>query len=403
MQSSAQALGNIAKSADKLFDFFDDSICSKTVEKSLADSEAERQRDLSREYRWDLKRAVERLMPGSRFAACHRAILPISRDEFGEINKSVSEVKILRSKENDSVFYGGLESCGSVWGCPICAAKVSERRKKELITLSEYCENNKKAVSMMTLTFPHSMHNSLADLMKRFSAARRHFFSSRSWRDFKIENQISNWAYCLETTFGENGWHVHVHFILIGDSIALEIKRTPKDLLSAWKYACVTSGLPEPNKHGLDIRPKNEAFSYINKWGLELEFTKQHIKHGKNGNRTPFDLLRDYDQGDEMAGFLYREFCSVFKGKRQIVWSRGLKDLVGLKDKTDEELIAEENDNSEIVATITKQEWRIVLKYDFRFILISEASKNGERGVRELIRYLIASKVCDISEKNSLH
>jgi hypothetical protein len=34
--------------------------------------------------------------------------------------------------------------------------------------------------------------------------------------------------------------------------------------------------------------------------------TKGHIKKGKTDSKTPFDLLRDYAEGDENAGKLFR-------------------------------------------------------------------------------------------------
>ena len=53
--------------------------------------------------------------------------------------------------------------------------------------------------------------------------------------------------------------------------------------------------------------------------------TKGHIKKGKTDSKTPFDLLRDYAEGDENAGKLFRIYFEAFKGTRQLNWSKGLK------------------------------------------------------------------------------
>ena len=37
----------------------------------------------------------------------------------------------------------------------------------------------------------------------------------------------------------------------------------------------------------------------------------------------------------------FREFATAFKGARQLFWSSGLKDLFGLRDKSDEEILEE--------------------------------------------------------------
>ncbi len=34
------------------------------------------------------------------------------------------------------------------------------------------------------------------------------------------------------------------------------------------------------------------ADKYVSKWGLEQEMTKGHIKKGREGGLTPFDLLK---------------------------------------------------------------------------------------------------------------
>ncbi|RIW97499.1 replication protein, partial [Acinetobacter baumannii] len=66
--------------------------------------------------------------------------------------------------------------------------------------------------------------------------------------------------------------------------------------------ACEKAGLDQPSyEHGLDLRNGQKAASYVSKWGVEHEMTKGHIKKGKTDSKTPFDLLRDYAEGDENA------------------------------------------------------------------------------------------------------
>ena len=103
-------------------------------------------------------------------------------------------------------------------------------------------------------------------------------------------------------------------------------------------------------KHGLDLRDGKYASQYVSKWGLEHELTKGHIKKGKENSLTPFDLLQ-LSIEDEEVFFknpkLFQEFAISVKGSRQLVWSRGLKQLLKIEDKTDEEL-AEETENEAI-------------------------------------------------------
>ena len=68
--------------------------------------------------------------------------------------------------------------------------------------------------------------------------------------------------------------------------------------------------------------------------------TKGHSKKGREGGLTPFDLLRQSVEMPEY-GRLFQIYASAFKGKQQLHWSRGLKDLLGIIEQSDEELAQE--------------------------------------------------------------
>ncbi|MFY0026513.1 rolling circle replication protein, Rep63 protein, partial [Acinetobacter baumannii] len=83
---------------------------------------------------------------------------------------------------------------------------------------------------------------------------------------------------------------------------------------------------------GLDLRDGTYADQYVSKWGIESELTKGHVKKGRNGGFTPFDLLQlsMYSETvfEKYCGKLFQEFAIAMKGARQLVWSRGLKALL---------------------------------------------------------------------------
>ena len=123
-------------------------------------------------------------------------------------------------------------------------------------------------------------------------------------------------------------------------------------------------------KHGLDLRDGKYASQYVSKWGLEHELTKGHIKKGKENSLTPFDLLQ-LSIDDEEVFFkkpskLFQEFAISVKGSRQLVWSRGLKKLLEIEDKTDEEL-AEETENEAIsLRTVDEYIFSLLCHYQKR-------------------------------------
>ena len=76
------------------------------------------------------------------------------------------------------------------------------------------------------------------------------------------------------------------------------------------------------------------------------------------------------------------------KGQRQLVWSRGLKAEVGIVEKTDVELAAEEVAKVEDSIDITPAAWRFVIGNDARWELVHAAESTGRKGVRELLNLL---------------
>ena len=107
-------------------------------------------------------------------------------------------------------------------------------------------------------------------------------------------------------------------------------------------------------------------------------------REGKNGKgRSPRELVRLAGEGDRQARELWLEFFSATSGKRrrQLVWSRGLKALVGIDEVTDEELAegAEERQEQEL-AEYNNEAWRRVRTKRVRLM------EAGERGGRDAVR-----------------
>jgi hypothetical protein len=107
---------------------------------------------------------------------------------------------------------------------------------------------------------------------------------------------------------------------------------------------------------------------------------KAHSKRGRGERYTPFDLLRWVtDTGESRPVALFREFAGVFKGRRQLIWSPGLKALVGLVDKSDEELAEEVKEDAVVLALLTPAQWFAVRFYEQRGELL-EVARAGNAG-----------------------
>jgi hypothetical protein len=328
--------------------------------------------------------------------AVARSFFPDSRlDKCLRLRASSADIQVWKSKEHQTTHYKGLQTCGSVWRCPVCAAKVVERRRPEI---GQAMDGHKAAggcVNLLTLTCPHQSKDNLAQLLANQAKAINHFFNDRHTKAILADMGTIGKIKALEVTHGRlspqnNGWHPHYH-ILLFSGLNVDLSRFNKaqmldwqvKLYLRWANACKGAGLGEPSfAHGLKLDDGSKAAKYVSKWGLEDEMTKGHIKKALHGE-TPFDFLRAYqnDPNDKQAAALFIEFAKTFEGKKQLTWSKGLKKLYQVAEKTDEALAAETEDSAWFLGMITLPQWRDVLAVEGRHVVLSIASSQGWDGV----------------------
>jgi hypothetical protein len=328
--------------------------------------------------RFTLQRAAQSLLYDPAKAAadqarvcwCHRSIR----------NKGET-VWVYRSEAGQGARYSGVATCGSVWHCPICAAKVTEARRRELDLAVTAWVKHGGLVNLLTLTFPHEWDMTLPDLLARFGKAMQSFKNCKKYKRIMADAGRAGSIRSLETTWGENGWHPHTHDLVF---LTRELTTEETDTLkSEWARICIKNGLGDRSKlsdmlaHGLDIQDGRYAAEYIAKFGHDSAFgvsgemTKPHSKLGKVGefggadHYTPFQLLAWAEQGDQRAAALFREFAAAFEGKRMLSWSPKLRLLLnGCENElSDAELAAHDEpapDESK-VGELTQEQFSILL------------------------------------------
>jgi hypothetical protein len=164
------------------------------------------------------------------------------------------------------------------------------------------------------------------------------------------------------------------------------------EIYQMWRDACTSVGFDPPSfKHGVNVQDGQAAGKYASKWGMECEVTKGHIKHAQGeGNYSPFDMLKEYGEGREEFVDLFREYARAFQGKRQLVWSDGMRALVGLGlEASDEELAAKIEADAVFLASLDRDHWRLVVQADQRGELLEIAAMEGSGGVSRFIRELV--------------
>lgn len=356
------------------------------VTKTSSTEESQASQRLSRASRWALKSVASRLLPDSRTSKCMVYRAP----SMG----GLSDVTIHKGKTTGKAFYHGLMTCGSVWTCPLCAAKISEQRRKELRTAIDTATEQGMFVYFVTLTVPHGVGDDLKELVDKQASALKRMSSGmysvkNLLRKLYPDVDVHGYVRAFEVTHGLNGWHPHFHILVFTNSKArqrfiLDAYRT------AWARACRLAGLPEPSyEHGCTVQNGAEAAKYASKWGLEDEMTKSHTKKTKRKGATPWGLLRAVLDGDDVdyeprkATALFKSYAEIFKGRRQLYWSNGLRAKLELsKELTDEQLAEKQDDeNAMLLAIITPEQWKIIRRLKVQSLLLDIGELAGLQGV----------------------
>ena len=338
--------------------------------------------------RFKLLDSARKILDGERTQHCF----------YNRVDKN-DGVGVTFNKFRNKANYTNVMRCANAWGCPVCAAIISEHRKCEVKEAMDWWKKQGGSVLLLTLTVPHYSNTDIKQLKKDLKKAYSKFFKGvRASKDMFERWQIKHYISCFEITHGTNGFHPHYHVLLfvpysLGKQSLPGIKQ---DMYKVWKDCCLKAGLDEPSeKHGLDLQAGNEAGAYVAKWGLEHEMTKGHIKKGKENNRTPFDILRSYTDSENQADSnLFKLYYFAFKGTRQLNWSKGLKKLVSkAEEKTDQEIVDDTDNVAEMLFKLDIEIWHAVRKQKKQGeLLVAVAEDRTLKKPMELIRQCLADQ-----------
>jgi len=340
----------------------------------------------NRLIRWQRQSMAARIMYDQRVAKCYRVrVKPF--------------VEVLHSQKIHKAHFGGLVTCGSVWMCPICAAKITERRRQEL----ESVNAAELSCFMVTLTLQHTRDDGLKTVQSHLAEAWRKMKSGRWYPKFQGEFLIVGSVAGTEVTYGlEAGWHPHKHVLVWSRLPHNEIKPDViREKISArFEYILVKMGRYASPIHGVDVRKGDNLIAdYVAKfgrepkesgWSLAAEITKAPVKIGLQfgDHYTPFQLLDLYLSGDWQAGKLFREYAITMKGTKQLVWSRYTREMLGLdQELSDEEIAAKQEQDAVILALLKPEHWRVILQKGKRSVLLEVA----DTGNVEYLRVFLAS------------
>jgi hypothetical protein len=318
---------------------------------------------------------------------------------------------VYRARDGSDASVHGLLTCGSVWTCPVCAAKLSEARRLELqLGMVRWLEQGRAddgrqahGAYLVTLTFHHQADDPLEGLLAGQAKALEVFKASRAYRDTWERYGRAGSIRGLEVTHGRNGWHPHTHDLVLARAGLVDDKAAVRSLKRAWLWACIRAGLVPGVlatgrrrsksfrlvlgaqgaaairnhwRHGLDLRGGDRAAEYVAKfgrdeaWGITAELARSYAKVGVKRSHwtedlhvTPFQLLLFAQEGDDQAGALFRHYAAALEGRRALSWSPGLKTALGMRDASDEELLgkADPMPDRYHAANLLPAEWALIL------------------------------------------
>lgn len=316
-------------------------------------------------------------------------------------------VGIHRARDSGGAFYSGLMLCGSVWTCPVCAAKVQERRREEIAQAIDWAYVQGFQPVMVTLTFPHRSWHSLSDLLGRQADAFKRLRAGSPWSRFKESVGFEGLIRSLELTYGKHGWHPHTHemWFVRADVEAADLQ---KRVLERWRAACSAAGLLDMSddkqvrafdERAVDVKGWCTASDYLAKqdesrhWGADREMAKASSKGGRAKGLHPFALLAEYAEKDLQSGRVFLEYAAAIHGKAQIFWSPGLKARVGVEQKSDEQLAEESRSSADELGALTREDWRTVREARQQAQVLDAAEVGGMAAVEALLQKLTTQAI----------
>lgn len=340
--------------------------------------------------KWEMQARARALLPSQkRLGKCHRVRYST---EVG--------VEVRRAKESGKAFYGGLIACGLVWLCPVCAPKVQSVRAAEVAEAIEYWEKCGGIVELVTYTVPHHRSQRLEELDTAVRNAYRSMTGSRAYRELAQDLEVIGTIVAPEVTWGaETGWHPHLHVLRFrrsdragGRQDARTDAAPDSALFELWRAAVVRAGLEAPSIRAFKVQNGTRAAEYVAKmgtdtytWGTHDELVRSHTKKGREGRFTPFDFIRNSLADLEGPwGSLWRDYAAVYRGRRQLRWSPGLKDFLGATEsRQDEEIAASLGEAYWLLAELSDDDWKLVRGSGprARGELLEVAELHGQEGI----------------------
>lgn len=260
--------------------------------------------------------------------------------------------------------FSGTERCGSIWACPVCAAVIRAERAREIMAAVDAHHAQGGSALFVTLTIKHKRQDALKQSLDAVLGGWRKLLQGRAWvggrnkSGLRDRYGIQGYIRSTEVTYGDNGWHPHIHAIILTENELTDAQAQTfgDEIHGRWSDAAekITGRRPD-RAHGIDVQkidPEGQVIGqYLSKvqdegkkWGVGAELARTDVKTGRGGqSRVPHEFLDDDDENFPAARRrrLWAEYVRDTKGRRAITWSKGLKDRYDIQEREDDDILEE--------------------------------------------------------------
>lgn len=314
----------------------------------------------------------------------------------------------LRRTEAGVVGFAGLKTCGRIWVCPTCNAKVMAKRAIEIGAGLGWVVEENMHVLWGSLTVRHNAGSDLQTLLDIQTDAWRHIVNSKYWRSINATKQIDHahadtcdddcarkrdviltdapgrvgYIRAAEITIGGNGWHPHFHPIIIIQGSKDFARVIAKEILALWVSGVALAGGDAMGNEAQQLKLIDTpvAFEQLGEYvtkatysgldpqavALETVWSQGKVSKGRVAKTDAHWSLLESVALNESSGEVTSETIRWWEleeattGHRMITWSRGLRQFAGIGEETTdaEEAATEVGDKTDTVCFITRDGWR---------------------------------------------
>ena len=212
-----------------------------------------------------------------------------------------------------SARFCGVLTCGHIWTCPTCSARLRAERAERI---NAAVSNAGGTWIMLTVTLRHRagmpLSKLLAGLILAWRKTRQGGLIQRLWSE-----RVSASARAVEITYGDNGWHPHLHVLLRVDREWSAVEK--EALLERWqdKVAAVLGSECAPSDRRalvwsapFDASDAQSRASYLAKLGLEVA--------GLGKDSSVWSIARRAAAGCKASLYRWQEFYDATRGRRML-------------------------------------------------------------------------------------